>query len=105
LPVPYGEANSPQAWAAAVPVLAAQLFLGLVPDAPNGRCYVAPWLPPWLPKLELRGIAVGAGTLDVTVIRRGDETVVDQLNGKDVEVVQQNVEAPLWGDPLSSHGN
>ena len=101
LPVPYAEANSPQAWAAAVPVLAAQLFLGLVPDAPNQRCYVAPWLPSWLPKLELHGIAVGAGTLDVTVIRRGEETVVDQLNGKDVDVVQQTVGAPLWGDPVS----
>jgi glycogen debranching enzyme len=45
LPVPYREANCPQVWAAAVPVLIAQLLLGLAPDAPNDRCYVSPWLP------------------------------------------------------------
>ena len=53
LPVPYEQANIPQAWAAAAPILATQLFLGLLPDAPHGRCFVAPWLPEWLPRLEV----------------------------------------------------
>ena len=99
LPVPYAAANSPQAWAAAAPVLAAQLFLGLVPDAPRERCFLAPWLPDWLPRLEVRGIAVGHGTLDVCIVRRGSETVVDWLQAHAVEVVHDTAEAALWGDP------
>ena len=101
LPVPYEEANSPQAWAAAVPILAAQLFLGLVPDAPRGRCFISPWLPRWLPHLELQGIVIGEGTLGITISRRGTETVIDQMNVKDIEVVHDQVEAPLWGVPPS----
>ena len=99
LPVPYEEANSPQAWAAVVPILIVQLFLGLVPDAPRRHCFLAPHLPPWLPRLELRDIVVGTGTLDVTISRHGTQTVIDHVNTKDVEVVVQKVEAPLWGIP------
>jgi glycogen debranching enzyme len=99
LPVPYEEANIPQAWAAAVPMLVAQLLLGLVPDAPRGRCFVSPWLPEWLPRLELRGIAIGQGSLDITLVRRGSETVIEQLHGANIDVVRGRVEAPLWGEP------
>jgi glycogen debranching enzyme len=63
LPVPYEQANIPQAWAAAAPILAAQLFLGILPDAPHGRCFISPWLPDWLPRLEVQGIAIGQGSL------------------------------------------
>ncbi|HEX3089151.1 MAG TPA: trehalase family glycosidase, partial [Ilumatobacteraceae bacterium] len=55
-PVPYAEANVPQAWAAASAPLAVQLFLGAVPDAVNGRCYLDPRLPDWLPRLEIDGV-------------------------------------------------
>lgn len=99
LPVPYEEANSPQAWAAVVPILAAQLFLGLVPDAPHHRCFLTPHLPTWLPRLELRDMVVGRGRLDVTISRHGAQTVLDHVNTKDVEVVLHKVEAPLWGTP------
>jgi glycogen debranching enzyme len=102
LPVPYEKANSPQAWAAAVPVLAAQLFLGLVPDAPHGQCVVAPWLPEWLPHLAVRGIAVGQGRLDISIRRRGQETVIEELGAERVKVIQGTVAAPLWGDPASA---
>jgi glycogen debranching enzyme len=102
LPVPYEEANSPQAWAAAAPVLAAQLFLGLVPDAPHGQCYLSPWLPEWLPRLEMRGIVIGDGRLDVTVARQGAETAIERLAGEGIEVVQGTAEAPLWGAPPSA---
>ncbi len=50
-PVPYLEANIPQAWAAAAPLTVVQLFLGLVTDAPHNRCYLSPWLHEWLPWL------------------------------------------------------
>ncbi|HEX2111588.1 MAG TPA: glycogen debranching N-terminal domain-containing protein [Gaiellaceae bacterium] len=97
-PVPYREANVPQAWAAAVPVLAVQLFLGLVPDAPRGRCFVAPWLPDWMPSLEVRGIAVGEGTLDI-VARRDEEETAVEITSSGVEVIEDGTAAPLWGDP------
>jgi glycogen debranching enzyme len=103
LPVPYAQANIPQAWAAAVPILAAQLFLGLLPDAPHGRCFVSPWLPEWLPRLEVRGIAIGQGSLDITLARRGRETVIEQLESKVIEVIEGTVEAPLWGMPPLDH--
>jgi glycogen debranching enzyme len=96
-PVPYREANVPQAWAAAVPVLALQLFLGLVPDAPRGRCFVAPWLPEWLPSLKVRRIAVGEGTVDVVATRDGGETAVETTSSG-VEVIEDRTAAPLWGD-------
>jgi glycogen debranching enzyme len=98
-PVPYREANVPQAWAAAAPVLAVQLLLGLVPDAPRSRCFVAPWLPDWLPSLEVSGVAIGAGTLDVVVAGVGDQTAVAEWTGNGIELVEGNTSAPLWGAP------
>jgi len=102
LPVPYLKANTPQAWSAAVPVLAAQLFLGLVPDAARGRCYLSPWLPDWLPTLKMRRIAVGPGTLDITLARTGDETVIVDIHARDIEIVKGTTTAPLWGNPARS---
>ncbi|HEU5330897.1 MAG TPA: glycogen debranching N-terminal domain-containing protein [Thermomicrobiales bacterium] len=99
VPVPYAEANSPQAWAAAVPLLAAQLFLGLAPDAPRGRCFLTPWLPAWLPRLTVRGIAVGSGHLDVTLAGCGAATVIEDLRADGVAVLRAATLAPLWGDP------
>ncbi|MGH2921619.1 MAG: amylo-alpha-1,6-glucosidase [Gaiellaceae bacterium] len=98
-PVPYREANIPQAWAAATPVLAVQLFLGLVPDAPRRRCFLAPWLPEWLPHLEVRRIAVGEGTLDVSLARTGEKTVIESVTASGAEVVELEPRTPLWGQP------
>jgi glycogen debranching enzyme len=100
-PVPYREANVPQAWAAATPVLAVQLLLGLVPDARRRRCYLAPSLPEWLPRVEVRGIRVGQGTVDVVVSRDRDETVVEELTATNVEAIRGETSAALWGtEPL-----
>jgi hypothetical protein len=99
LPLPYEKANVPQAWSAAVPLLAAQLFLGLLPDAPRGRCFLSPWLPEWLSYLDLRRISVGQGRLDVRVSRQGDETVIEHMEAQGIEVVQGTMEAPLGGEP------
>jgi glycogen debranching enzyme len=99
LPVPYLEANVPQAWAAAAPLLAVQLFLGLVPDAPRGHVYLQPWLPEWLPWLEVRGIRVGQGSLDVSLTRAGGRTRVEHLASRGVQVTEGTTAAPLWGEP------
>ncbi len=99
LPVPYFQANAPQAWAAAAPLLAVQLFLGLVPDAPRGRCYIYPWLPEWLPRLEVENIGTGEGTLNITLARSREKTVIEELEARGIEVVQDMTESPLWGTP------
>jgi glycogen debranching enzyme len=99
-PVPYEQANIPQAWAAAVPLLAAQLFMGVVPDAPQGRCFVSPWLPRWLPRLALHGVRVGAGRFDITATRHGDETAIEQVEAQGIEIVHGEPEAPLYGAPM-----
>ena len=99
-PVPYPAANVPQAWAAAAPVLAAQTFLGLVPDAPRQRCSLSPWLPEWLPRLSIGGITIGEGTLDVVLDRDGDATRVVDVRSTNVEVVVEPAVAPLWGTPV-----
>lgn len=101
VPVPYERANSPQAWAAAAPVLAAQLLLGLQPDAPHHRCLIMPRLPDWLPEMTLRGVRVGQGSFDITVKRHGATTVVDDLVCRDIEVEEGTAPAPLWGEPTS----
>ena len=98
-PVPYEKANTPQAWAAAVPVLAAQLMLGLLPDAPRGRCYVKPWLPEWLPRLEVEGIEIGNGRLDLAIERTTTGTVIRRARHPSLEIVEDMPEAPLWGKP------
>jgi glycogen debranching enzyme len=96
-PTPYLKANVPQAWAASVPILVGQLLLGLVPDAPRHQCFMKPRLPPWLPRLEVSGIAIGKGSLDVVVARSGTTTVLESVNARDVEVREGTPVAPLWG--------
>jgi glycogen debranching enzyme len=100
MPVPYEEANVPQAWASAAPLLMVQLMLGLVPDAPRNRCFLDPWLPEWLPRMEINGIAFGVRRLNVTLQRRGTATLIERAEGDGIEVVERKAEAPLWGAPI-----
>jgi len=56
-PVVYPTASSPQAWAAATPVLLLQAVLGLVPDrAEHVLRSEAPRVPDWLEGLSLTGV-------------------------------------------------
>ena len=98
-PVPYSQANVPQAWAAAAPILSAHLFLGLVPDAPRHRCFLTPWLPDWLPQLEIRDIAIGDDRFDVKLTRAGDTTEVVTSTCSRLEIIVESVPAALWGCP------
>jgi glycogen debranching enzyme len=104
-PVPYAEANSPQAWAAAVPILATQTLLGLVPDAPHHRCFLTPWLPEWLTHIEVQGIRIGDATVDVSVSRNAGSVSVETTTNTDLEVILDAVAAPLWGRPGSPSGD
>jgi glycogen debranching enzyme len=96
-PVPYAEANIPQAWAAAAAPLAAQLFLGIVPDAPRTSCYLNPWLPDWLPRLEIDRISIGGREMRIELARDGGDTVIDDIDADGIDVVVAGAEAPLWG--------
>lgn len=98
-PVPYEKANVPQAWAAAVPILAVQVFLGLVPDVVNRRCFVSPWLPEWLPELDVRGIELGDGSLELRVARRGNAVAVERAEHPSLSILVAAPKAPLWGAP------
>jgi len=72
-PVPYPQANSPQAWSASALVQLIQITLGLYPFAPlRVLAIVRPRLPPWLPELTLRRLRVGASTVDLRFRRRSD---------------------------------
>ena len=88
-PVPYVDANIPQAWAAgAMPWLICSM-LGLVADAPARRLSVQPVLPDWLPDLQLTNIKVGDATVDLNFWRQDDQTywkVVRQVGELDVFV-------------------
>jgi glycogen debranching enzyme len=63
-PVRYPTASSPQAWAAAAPLLMLTTVLGLVPTADGPRC--APRLPPELGDVALLGLPGRWGRADVT---------------------------------------
>lgn len=64
-PVPYVEANIPQAWAAGSVFMLLRAVLGLEPDPARRLLVVAPTLPDWLPELTLRNLTIFDGRLDL----------------------------------------
>lgn len=88
LPVPYQNANVPQAWGAGAVLHALRILLGLEPDLPEGRLYVDPALPPWCPDLTLEQLQVGPHLLELRAWRRPDgSTAVDVDAPAELEVV------------------
>ncbi|HEY9830477.1 MAG TPA: amylo-alpha-1,6-glucosidase, partial [Stenomitos sp.] len=83
-PVPYTDANIPQAWAAGSIFLLIRTMLGLDADAPNRRLKVQPLLPDWLPDLELKNLGVGDAKLGLRFWREGTQTrwEVTQIEGE-----------------------
>src|SRR3984885_11758987 len=80
-PVQYLGANVPQAWAAGSVFALLQAILGFLPDAPRGKLYVDPVLPPWLPDLTVLDLHVGQHRFDIRFWRDGDETKFEVLRG------------------------
>ena len=64
-PALYPQANSPQAWSAASPLLLLRVLLGLDPDVPSGSVRVAPSLPGGMDRLVVRGLRLWDGHVDV----------------------------------------
>jgi glycogen debranching enzyme len=90
-PVPYVDANIPQAWAAgAIPWLISSM-LGLVADASNRQLFVQPVLPDWLPDVHLNNMNVGDAKVDLHFWREGERThwkVIDQQG--DIKVLERH---------------
>lgn len=66
-PIPYPTSCSPQAWAAASPLLLLRTLLGFDPEVPDGRLWLAPALPAGLGDLSIERVAVAGARMTVAV--------------------------------------
>lgn len=66
-PVSYPTSCTPQAWAAAAPLLLLRTFLRLEPDLRNHEIRIAPALPEWAGRLRLDDVPFMGGSLSVEV--------------------------------------
>ncbi|MBW4520126.1 MAG: hypothetical protein KME16_10555 [Scytolyngbya sp. HA4215-MV1] len=73
-PVPYPDANVPQAWAARSIFLLIRAMLGLEANASARSLTVQLTLPDWLPDLELVNLRVGDATVTLRFWRVGEQT-------------------------------
>lgn len=83
-PVPYPDANIPQAWAAGSIFLLIRTLLGLKANAPERKLHVQPVLPDCLPDIEITNLKVGDATVALRFWREGEQTQwkVLQLDGE-----------------------
>jgi glycogen debranching enzyme len=88
-PVLYPVACSPQAWAAAAPLLMLKATLGLRVDANrNQLIFDHPSMPPFLDTIALRNVRVGAHAISLELHRYPENVAVNVLSRSgDVEVV------------------
>lgn len=78
-PVPYPTSCSPQAWAAAAPILLLRALLRFDPWVPFGDVHLAPVLPERLLPLRLEHVLLGGRRVDITVTHQA--ATVDGLDG------------------------
>jgi glycogen debranching enzyme len=100
-PVQYLGANIPQAWAAGSVFHLIQTILGLRADAPNGRLYVHPTLPRWLPELTLHGLMVGPATLTLRFWREQDVNRWELLQLRGERSVEEQPWAPWSAEAVA----
>ena len=79
VPAPYPTSCSPQAWAAAAPLLLVRSLLRLDPDVATGNVWISPELPPDMGALDVRGIAIGKRRIHVRI--DGARVVVEGADG------------------------
>ena len=88
-PTFYPVACAPQAWAAAAPLGLLQASLGLRIDPARHTIRLnRPSLPAFLDAVEIRGLALGDGRVDLRVARHGDAVAVTVLGRKGDLVVE-----------------
>lgn len=66
-PVGYPTSCSPQAWAAAAPLLMLRTILRLEPDIRNGEVRIAPAVPQWMGRMHLEDVPFMGGSLSIEV--------------------------------------
>lgn len=76
-PVPYPTSCSPQAWAAAAPLLLVRAALGFDPDVPARALRVVPRLPGRWGRLSLADLRLGSATVRISA--EGDEAEIEGL--------------------------
>ncbi len=85
-PVSYPTSCSPQAWAAAAPLLCLRTILRFDPWIPYAKTWVAPVLPDGIEHLAVRGIPVAGTRVDITV--DGDDVEVSGMPAG-IEIVRE----------------
>jgi glycogen debranching enzyme len=97
-PVQYLGANVPQAWASGAVFAFLQALVGWEPDAPRGKLYLNPSLPPWLPNLTLLNMKLGSQIFDLKFRREGGETELEILRGAAEAIALET--RPLFSDQI-----
>ena len=77
VPVRYPTSCSPQAWAAASPLLCLRTILRLDPWVPYGKTWLAPLLPEGMKRLKVEGIPLAGARVSVEV--EGDDVQIEGL--------------------------
>jgi glycogen debranching enzyme len=67
-PIPYPTSCSPQAWAAASPLLLLRTLLRFDPEVPDGRLWLAPELPASLGDLRIERVALAGARITIAVV-------------------------------------
>jgi glycogen debranching enzyme len=98
-PVPYPDANIPQAWAAGSIFSFIRTLLGLEANAPNQQLRVQPTLPEWLPDLTLTNLAVGNAKVTLRFWRVGERShwEVTHLEGELNIYTEENRQTVVCG--------
>jgi glycogen debranching enzyme len=91
-PVSYPTSCSPQAWAAASPLLLLRSMLRLEPDARNTRLHLAPAIPEWVGRVRVEGIPINGGRLSLEV-EDGALRVSEVPDGLTIEQVPRRATA------------
>lgn len=98
-PAAYPTSCSPQAWAAAAPLLWLRTLLRLDPSAPTSTVWIDPALPPWIRRLRLEGIAIAGEHLTIEV----DGTDMAVTGHGHLEVIQGSRPLRATVDPSTDH--
>lgn len=93
-PVRYPVACSPQAWAAATPLVFVQVMLGMRLDYSHRLITLNPVLPNGMTTLSVEHMRLGSGVLDITVSKTSEQGFSVQINsnttGWDIVVQDDN---------------
>ena len=83
-PVSYPTSCSPQAWAAASPLLFLRSMLRFDPDVRKSRLHLVPAVPAWIGRLCLERIPLMGGHLSFEVDEQGVCTVLESPPGLEI---------------------